>query len=119
MKLNCSNLCLTEVEKELEKSEKKKAPGLPSKKGRTQSFESQEHLGDGRSSAGRYLLTSLVTKDIYLRQVYWSNSTTPEPLCKASFYPCCVEEFISMILINQIHTTAFRHADKFKHLKSI
>ncbi|XP_067662486.1 tyrosine-protein kinase ABL1-like isoform X2 [Haliotis asinina] len=64
-----------EVEKELEKSEKKKAPGLPSKKGRTQSFESQEHLGDGRSSAGptppagRRVLPPLEDTDVTLNRV--------------------------------------------------
>ena len=45
-------MVFAEVEKELEKSEKKKVPGLPSKKSRNQNFDSTEMLGDGRSSAG-------------------------------------------------------------------
>ncbi|XP_041368095.1 tyrosine-protein kinase ABL1-like [Gigantopelta aegis] len=64
-----------EVEKELEKSEKKKVPSLPSKKSRNQNFDSSEMLGDGRSSAGptppagRRVLPPLNDADITLRRV--------------------------------------------------
>ncbi|KAK6195476.1 hypothetical protein SNE40_000901 [Patella caerulea] len=62
-----------EVEKELEKNDKKKVPGLPSKKSRAQTIENSDFM-EGRSSAGptppsgRRVLPPLDDTDVMLRQ---------------------------------------------------
>lgn len=52
-------VCPTEVEKELEKTERK-PPGLPSKKNRGQ--ETVDFLNDGRNSAG-IVISVIATED--------------------------------------------------------